>query len=179
VQSFPSTNPIVRNLPSIQLTLATGLLTRSDETNGLTVSNLAATSASGYLDADQSITKTPADIAGPIVVAAAADKSKVSGPTIQRTRVVAVANSHWLTNEFIDDLGNRRLLVNSMLWLTEEEQLLTVGAAPPQPRQLPWTNEREHAVVAVAVVGVPGAVVAAGVLQWSFGRRRRPTTRKR
>ncbi|MEY2571698.1 MAG: gliding motility-associatede transport system auxiliary component [Acidimicrobiaceae bacterium] len=181
VQSFPSANPIVRNIPSIELTLATGLLTTSDEGNGLTVSNLAATSSSGYLDADQSISKTAPDIAGPIVVAAAADQSRVAGSTtIERTRVVAVANSHWLTNEFVDDLGNRRLLVNSMLWLTEAEQLLTVGAAPPQPRALPWTNEREHAVVAVAVVGVPGAVVAVGVLQWMGGRRRRrPASRKR
>lgn len=178
VQSFPSTNPIVRNIPSIELTLATGLLTQSDEANGLTVSDLAATSSAGYLDADGSVSKTAADIAGPITVAAAADKSRVTGSTtISRTRVVAVANSHWLSNEFIDQLGNRRLLVNSMLWLTEEEQLLTVGAAPPTPRSLPWTNEREHVVVAVAVVGVPGTVVGVGVAQWLVGRRRRPSSR--
>ena len=178
VQSFPSTNPIVRNIPSIELTLATGLLTKSDEANGLTVSNLAATSSAGYLDADGSVSKSPADIAGPITVAAAADKSKVAGTsTISRSRVVAVANSHWASNEFIDQLGNRRLLVNAMLWLTEEEQLLTVAAAPPSPRSLPWTNEREHVVIAVAVVGVPGAVVGVGIVQWLIGRRTRPASR--
>jgi len=177
VESFPTTNPIVRGIPSLELTLATGLLTESDASRGLTVSNLAQTSDTGVLDIDRSLTPTAPDIDGPITLAAAADLSKVTGSTIERTRVVAVANSHWITNDFLDHLGNRRLLVNSMLWLTEEEQLLTVAAATPLPRELPWTNERERYVVAVAVVGVPGGIVALGVVQWWIGRRVRPATR--
>lgn len=180
VQRFPTTNPIVRAVPSLQLTLATGLLAQSDESKGLTVSTLATTSDAGYLDADQSLTKTAADIRGPILVAAAADASRVSGPsTIERTRVVAVGNSHFATNEFIDDLGNRRFLLSALLWLTEQEQLLTVGAAPPQPRQLPWTNERQATVVAVAVIGVPGAVLGVGAAQWLVAKRGRERGRRR
>jgi ABC-type uncharacterized transport system involved in gliding motility auxiliary subunit len=177
VQSFPSTNPIVRGIPSFELTLATGLLTHSNEAAGLTVSKLAQTSDSGVLDSDTSLSPSAPDIAGPITVAAAADSSRVSGSVIERTRVVAVGNSHWVTNEFIDHLGNRRLLVNSMLWLTEEEQLLTVAASTPLPRELPWTNERQRTVVAVTILGVPGIVVGVGVLQWAIGRRLRPATR--
>lgn len=174
VQSFPSANPIVRSVPSLELLLPTGLLTKSDPANGLTVSNLAATSNAGYLDADANFKRTPPDIAGPIVLAAAADQSRVVGSTIERTRVVAVANSHFISNAFLDRLGNKRLVVNSMLWLTEAEQLLTVGAATPRPRDLPWTSERQQVVVAVTVVMVPGAVLGLGVLQWWLGRRLRP-----
>lgn len=174
VQSFPSANPIVRSVPSLELLLPSGLLTRSDAANGLTVSKLAATSNAGYLDADANFKRSPADIAGPIVLAAAADRSRVAGATIERTRVVAVANSHFISNAFLDRLGNKRLIVNSMLWLSEAEQLLTVGAATPRPRDLPWTSERQQVVVAVTVVMVPGALLGLGVLQWWLGRRLRP-----
>jgi ABC-type uncharacterized transport system involved in gliding motility auxiliary subunit len=176
VQSFPSANPIVRSVPSIELLIPTGLLTTSDASKGLTVSNLAATSNAGFLDVDQGFSRSNPDIGGPITVAAAADASRVNGTMIERTRVVAVANSHWLSNGFLDRLGNRRLLVNSMLWLTEEEQLLTVGAATPRPRELPWTTERQQVVVALTIVAVPGAVLGLGMLQWWFGRRVRATS---
>jgi ABC-2 type transport system permease protein len=187
VQDFPTTNPIVRGVPSIQLTLATGLLGQSDEANGLTVSTLAQTSKAGFLDADGNFSPSSPDIGGPIPVAVAADASKVEssgetrvggdGARIVRTRVVAVGNSHFVENEFLGSLGNRRFVVNAMGWLAEDEQLLTVSTAPPQPRELPWTAERQRTVVAVAVIGVPSAVVALGVVVLVVGRRVRPATR--
>ncbi|MGI8662346.1 MAG: Gldg family protein [Acidimicrobiales bacterium] len=196
VQDFPSTNPVVRGVPSLQLTLATGVLGQSDAAKGLTVSSLAATSGAGFLDADGNLAPSAPDIAGPITVAVAADASRVDasgetrvggdGARIVRTRVVAVGNSHFVENEFLGALGNRRFIVNAMGWLAEDEQLLTVSTAPPQPRQLPWTAERQRNVIAATVIGVPGSVLALGVVQWLFGARgsarrrlRRPVVRKR
>jgi hypothetical protein len=160
---------------------------QSDNAHGLTVSNLAATSKAAFLDADQNFSPSPPDIGGPLTVAVAADASRVeqsgetrvgdNGPRIVRTRVVAVGNSHFVENDFLDSLGNRRFIVNAMGWLAEDEQLLTVSTAPPQPRELPWTAERQRNVVAVSVVAVPGAVLAAGVAQWIIGRRVRPAPR--
>ncbi len=182
VQDFPSTNPVVQGVPSMELTLATGLLGQSDEGHGLTVSHLAQTSSSGYLDADGSVTKTPPDIAGPVLLAVAADDSAVEssgetrvagdGARIVRTRIVAVGNSHFAENEFLDSFGNRRFLVNAMGWLAEEEQLLTVSTSPPQPRQLAWTAEHKRTVVAATMVAMPLCFLGLGVAQWARGRRR-------
>ena len=94
------------------------------------------------------------------------------GPRIVRTRVVAVANSHFVENEFLGSLGNRRFIVNALGWLAEDAQLLTVATAPPSPRELPWTAERQREVVAVSVIGVPGAVLVAGLAQNGVRRSR-------
>ncbi len=180
VSEFPTTNPVVDGVPSLQFPAPGGLLVDDLAADGLTVSRLAVTSAGGFVETkpDTELEFSDGDIPGPVVLAAAADDSRVEdagddgdGARIVRTRVFATGNSLWASNDFLDRLGNRRFAVNAFNWLAEQEQLLTVGAQPPQPRELVWTRERERRVAAVAIGLVPGGVVAAGIVQWLVRRR--------
>ena len=180
VEEFPTANPIVDGVPRLRFPAPGGLLVDPGDEAGLTVSRLAVTSDSGFIEVtpDAGIEPGPGDVPGPAVLAAAADDSEVrpdddgSGERIARTRVVAAGSSEWATNRFFNELGNRRFLVNALNWLTLEEQVLVVPARVSTVRELPWTAERQNQAIAVAVVLVPGAVVAAGIAHRVLARRR-------
>src|SRR5205823_4067082 len=122
------------------------------------------------------------DIPGPVIVAAAADDSKVEasgehrisggGARIVRTRVFVTGSDTWLTNDFLDRLGNRRFFVNALGWLTQDEQLLAATGQLNTDRSLPLTSERQARILIVTVGLVPGAIIGAGLLA-HFGLRRR------
>jgi ABC-type uncharacterized transport system involved in gliding motility auxiliary subunit len=178
VDNFPSVNPVDNGVPSLDFPAPGGLVVPESTRDGLTVSRLATTSAQGWVETniDTEVVFNAGDFPGPVVLAAAADDSGVVGSGssahIERTRVFVAGGSVWATNQFIDLLGNRRFILNAFNWLTEEEQLLTVATAPPQPRDFPWTPAREREVLLVTVGLVPGAVIAVGLGRWLVGRRR-------
>ena len=115
-------------------------------------------------------------------VAAAADDSRVEasgeqrvpggGARVVRTRVFVTGSDTWLTNGYLDNLSNRRFLVNALGWLTEEEQLLARTGQVNIDRSLPLTAERQARVLVVTVAVVPGLIVAAGLGANALFRRR-------
>jgi ABC-type uncharacterized transport system involved in gliding motility auxiliary subunit len=186
VEEFPSASPVVDGLEDARLNFPApgGLLVGGEEREGLTVARLAVTSEDGFVETrpEDEIRFSPGDIPGPVVLAAAADDSRVAptgetrlgedGPRIVRTRVLVTGNSLWATNQFLDRLGNRLFLLNGLGWLTEEEQVLTVAASISPVRELPWTPERQNRVIGIAVVLVPGAVIGLGLVHRLVARRR-------
>ena len=185
-EDFPTVNPVMDGIPRLQLPVGGGLLVEPRQREGLTVSRLAQSSGGSWLEAtpDDAIEPGPGDLPGPVVMAAAADDSRIQAGAdrrvpggrregVVRTRLVVTGSAEWPTNQLLDRLGNRRLLVNALGWLTEEEELLTVGTRLPDVRSLPWTTERQRSTLLVTVGLVPGLVVLAGLLQWWWRRRRR------
>jgi ABC-type uncharacterized transport system involved in gliding motility auxiliary subunit len=185
VEDFPSVNPIDNGVSRLQLPISGGLLldVPSDRT-GLTVSRLARTSDASWVETrpDEETARDPLDIPGPVLVAAAADDSRVatgsptvpggSGARIERTRVVAVGDSIFVTNQVLDNLSNGLFLLNAVNWLAEEEQLVATTSRPNPSRPLPLTPERQARILVVTVGLVPGAVVGAGLLLGVLRRRR-------
>ena len=187
-EDFPTANPVMDGIPRLQLPVTGGFLTQpSGETPpGLTVSRLAVSSGASWIESnpDAGFSRDAGDVPGPVVLAAAADDSRIEagaerrvGPRtagIVRTRVVVTGSAEWPTNQLLDRLGNRRLLVGSLSWLTQEEELLTVATRLPGSRPLPWTAERQRQTLFVTVGLVPGLVVLAGVASFAWRRRRQP-----
>ena len=180
VEDFPSASPVDDGVSRMQYPAGGGLVVDAGTRGGLTVERLALTSGQSYVvaDPDKSIAFQPGDIPGPVTVAAAADDSRVqAGPggpgsgTVLRTRVFATGGDVWATNAFIDQLSNRRILVNALAWLTEQDQLVAATSRPSQDRPLPLTAERRTKVLVITVGLVPGFIIGTGLLG-SFGRRR-------
>jgi ABC-2 type transport system permease protein len=190
-EDFPTANPVMDGIPRLQLPVAGGFLTQpSNETpSGLTVSRLAVSSDAAWIEStpDAGFSRDAGDVPGPVVLAAAADDSRIEAdaerrlgtgggrPGIVRTRVVVTGSAECPTNQLLDRLGNRRLLVGSLSWLTQEEELLTVATRLPGARPLPWTAERQRETLFVTVGLVPGLVVLAGVASFVWRRRRTPS----
>jgi hypothetical protein len=77
----------------------------------------------------------------------------------------ATGGDAWATNAFIGDLGNRRLLVNALAWLTQEEQLVAATSRPNQPPALPLTAERRTRILLITVGVVPGLIIGGGLVE--------------
>jgi hypothetical protein len=176
VEDLPSASPVNRGIDRLQFPAGGGLVVDAGTTGGLTVERLAVTSGQSWVESrpDQEQTLDPSDIPGPVTVAAAADASHLAGPKgtgVVRTRVFATGGVPWVTNQFIDNLGNRRLIVNALSWLTEGEQLVAATSRPNAPPALPLTPERRTEILFWTVGVVPGLIVGAGLTS-SYARRK-------
>ena len=186
VAGLGSANPVDRSVSRLHFPVSGALALDPAPGQGLTVDGLAATGNASYLATQPDVTL--ADVAGDphgaLVVAAAADRSRVDpGPDprvsgagsgrIVRARAVVTSGDAWATNAFLDDLGNRRFAVNALAWLTEQEQLVAATSRPNASRPLPFTPDLERKVAAVTIVAIPGAIIGAGALPLTLRRRRR------
>jgi ABC-type uncharacterized transport system involved in gliding motility auxiliary subunit len=170
---FPSSNPVVDNVPSVMTPAAAGLaVPNADPRAGLHVSTLARSSNDSILAADPE-DPSKGGFKGPVTVAAAADDSKVSGTNVHRTRLVVIGDVVMATNNAIGVLGNATMLGNALSWLAQDELLLTVGTHEPDDRPVVITPARRREAVAVTVVGVPALVLLLGGATLFLRRRRR------
>ena len=185
VNTFPTESPVAKDVSGALFVGAGGVTTAATEDTGLSVAKVAQSSDASYLHLDPSTTKyepQKGDRGGPVVIAGAGDRSMVQptgetrvpggGPSIARTRLLVVANAEWATNEFLGELGNRRLLANGINWLAGEEDIVAVGGENPDLRRLTLTPSRRTLMGAVSMGGLPGVAMLAGVLVWWRRRRR-------
>jgi ABC-type uncharacterized transport system involved in gliding motility auxiliary subunit len=106
------------------------------------------------------------DRAGPLPVMVAVSLAGPGG-SAQGGRLVVVGDADFAANGYVDLLGNRDLLLNSLSWLTDEEALIARRprevaeiARPLSPLVL--TERQAHGLFLVTVVLEPGLLVAAG-----------------
>lgn len=176
VRRYSSAHPIVRGLaptyfPGVeQVTLDTAL-----QVGGLTINRLADTSPLSYLETDP---LTPAfdpakDSAGPITIAAAADRSRVvSERQIARTRVVVVGDVDFATSAFVNRAANGRFLLQTIGWLTLDDDLIPLSSNVGADRPLQLTDARVAYARILGVALIPALFLLGGALTWALRRRR-------
>ncbi|HUR74178.1 MAG TPA: Gldg family protein [Sporichthya sp.] len=185
VNRFPTVSPVVKDVSGLQVVGGGGITTASAEREGLSVAKLAESSEKSWLEQNSRVLKLePAngDRAGPVVLAATADASRIlakgetrvagNGPSIERTRLMVVADADFACNALFGEADNGRFFVNALNWLAGEEDLVVVGGEEPDLRRLSLTDARRKQLGMVSMAGIPGAVAAAGVLCW-YRRRKR------
>jgi ABC-type uncharacterized transport system involved in gliding motility auxiliary subunit len=128
---------------------------------GVSVTPLARTSPESWGETDrqaleQGSAKPDAqDPKGPLTVAVVATKDK--------TRLVVYGTSNLAANQFLNLQGNRDFFLNTVSWLAEEEDQISVR--PKDSRQNPiFLSARQGQLVFwLPVVVLPGLVLAGGV----------------
>src|SRR5213594_917527 len=98
----------------------------------------------------------PADPKGPLTVAAVATKDKA--------RIVVYGTSNLAANQFLNLQGNRDFFLNTVSWLAEEEDQISI--LPRDARQTPVLLNANQAqlVFLLPVIVVPGLVLAGSVV---------------
>lgn len=185
VNSFPTVNPVVNQVSGVRMVGGGGITTAAAEREGLSVAKLAESSDRSWLEQNQHTLKLEpdqGDRSGPIVLAASADSSRLlangekrvsgNGPSIERSRVVLVADADWACNALFSEADNGRMFLNALNWLAGEEDLVVVGGDEPDLRRLDLTEGRRRQLGMVSVVGLPGLATAAGLLCWARRRKR-------
>jgi ABC-type uncharacterized transport system involved in gliding motility auxiliary subunit len=105
------------------------------------------------------------DMKGPLSVAVA---GTISSGEDKKTegRFVATGTSLIAANTFLNFQSNRDFVMNSINWLSADEDLISIRATPPESQHLNMNAEQMRRVLVLGVFGIPILIVLAGVLVW-------------
>jgi ABC-type uncharacterized transport system involved in gliding motility auxiliary subunit len=164
-------HPITRDLAGITTLFPVARSVGSVKTppTGVSVQPLARTSPESWGETDRAslqagqVKPDPQDPKGPLGVAAVATKDKA--------RLVVVGTSNLAANQFLNLQGNRDFFLNTVSWLAEQEDLISIRPKDSKQSPIFLTSQQAQAVFFIPVVIVPGLVIVGGVL--NFVRRRR------
>jgi ABC-type uncharacterized transport system involved in gliding motility auxiliary subunit len=169
VQQYES-HPITRDLGGVTtlFPLTRSVTPAKAPAQGLTVQPLARTSPQSWGETNREALQRgeaqpdPADLRGPLAVAAVATKDKA--------RIVTYGTSNLASNQFLNLQGNRDFFLNTVSWLAEEEDQISIR--PKDVRQSPvfLTAQQGQAVFLLPVVVLPAVVLGGGII--AFVRRR-------
>jgi ABC-type uncharacterized transport system involved in gliding motility auxiliary subunit len=98
----------------------------------------------------------PQDQRGPLPVAAVATKDK--------SRIVAYGTSNLASNQFINLQGNRDFFLNTVSWLAEEEDQISIRAKDARQAPVFLNAQQGQAVFLLPVVVLPALVLVGGIV---------------
>jgi gliding motility-associatede transport system auxiliary component len=101
---------------------------------------------------------------GPFTIAAAG--SYRTGKENSQGRFVVIGSSAWAANSFINFNGNRDLAMNTMNWLSSDEDLISIRPKDRDDRRITMTRAQLNWVGITALGILPLGIVIAGVTVW-------------
>ena len=155
-------------------------------TNGHTAQRIIETSRSSWAETDlKGLTSgQPAklddnDKKGPVSLGAAVSAPATESTTKPdpkatdnqpdkkaETRVVAIGDSDFASNAALGVQGNRDLFLNSVNWLAQQENLISIRPRDPEDRRITLTAAGQNLLRLVTILLVPGLIFLAGIQTW-------------
>ncbi|MBV8053155.1 MAG: GldG family protein [Acidobacteriaceae bacterium] len=106
----------------------------------------------------------PKNRKGPMTIAAAGTYN--TGKQDSQGRFVVVGSSSWAENSFINFNGNSDLALNTVDWLSSDEDLISIRPKEREDRRVTMTRAQLSLVRSVSQFILPLIVVVAGVSVW-------------
>ena len=106
----------------------------------------------------------PKNKKGPLTIAAAGTYN--TGKENSQGRFVVVGSSSWLANGFIHFNGNSDLALNTINWLSSDEDLISIRPKEREDRRITMTRAQLSWVRATSQFLLPAIVVVAGIGVW-------------
>lgn len=116
------------------------------------------------------------DKKGPISLAAAVSAPATNAPPAPagkdanapkpETRVVVFGDSDFASNAWLGTQGNRDLFLNTLNWLAQQENLISIRPREAEDRRITLTQDQEQRIFYLTVIIVPGLILLAGVQTW-------------
>ena len=86
--------------------------------------------------------------------------------TPPETRLVVIGDSDFATNGVVGIQGNRDMFLNTVNWLAQQENLISIRAREPEDRRLTLTADQQRRLYWLSLRFVPGFVLGTGVYTW-------------
>lgn len=129
---------------------------------GMSLQPLARTSAQSWGETNRDALQRgeaqpdPQDARGPLPVAAVATKEKA--------RIVTYGTSNLASNQFLNLQGNRDFFLNTVSWLAEEEDQISIRPKDARSAPVFLSAQQGQAVFLLPVVVLPALVLAGGIV---------------
>ena len=81
-------------------------------------------------------------------------------------RVAVIGDSDFASNGALGIQGNRDLALNTINWLAQQENLISIRPRLPEDRRITLTADQQWRLQVIALFMIPAAVIGAGLLTW-------------
>jgi ABC-type uncharacterized transport system involved in gliding motility auxiliary subunit len=108
------------------------------------------------------------DLKGPVSLAVVATKDLGEN---KKARLVVFGDSDFASNQAYGTQGNGNLFLNTISWLAQDENFISIRAKNPEDRRLTMTEAQGRLVSSVMLLFLPVGVIIAGVSVWMKRRR--------
>jgi ABC-type uncharacterized transport system involved in gliding motility auxiliary subunit len=98
---------------------------------------------------------------------ATGDKSEVPK---REARIAVVGDSDFVANFALGIQGNRDLFLNTLNWLSQQENLISIRPKDPEDRRITLTADQQRWVSIFALLILPAAIFGAGIYNWARRR---------
>lgn len=146
------------------------------------VTSLARTSSSSWLEKNSENKNVEynedVDKKGPISIAVAVEKTPApeegeENDKKEKLRLVVVGDSDFAVDGFSDALGNQDFFLNSINYLAEEEELISIRPKDEEERTVALTGNQSKTIFYGTVFGMPAIIIAVGILVWVRRRKKK------
>jgi ABC-type uncharacterized transport system involved in gliding motility auxiliary subunit len=164
VSSYES-HPIVSDLKNTFTGFPVARSLQIKNTDKSTVAKLFSTSdraiATTKLTTNEVNPADPSNKKGPFTLGAAGSYN--TGKPNNPGRFVVIGSSGFLTNGMIGFQGNRDLAVNSVNWLSSDEDLISIRPKEAEDRRLSATQRQMNVFAYTDLLAIPLMIIVAGV----------------
>jgi hypothetical protein len=140
--------------------------------NGITVETLLSTNERSWgetnVKSGEAAFDEKTDLKGPVSLAVVATKDLGEN---KKSRLIVFGDSDFASNSYFGQQGNGNLFMNSVTWLAQDENFITIRPKNPEDRRLTMTEAQGRLVSYVAVLLLPASILIAGVSVWMKRRR--------
>lgn len=102
------------------------------------------------------------DTAGPLSIGVAATKQDGS----QQARLVVIGNSNYAANQWINLQHNGDLFFNTVDWLAQDSNLISIRPKSATSRNVTLTNAQSTFLWWLDLILLPGIVIVSGIVIW-------------
>ena len=102
---------------------------------------------------------------------AGGDDGDGEGDAPLQARLAVFGDSDFAANGAVGIQGNRDLILNTINWLAQQENLIAIRPREPEDRRLTLTADQQTRIYWITLLLLPGVILAAGVYTW-WSRRR-------
>ncbi len=104
------------------------------------------------------------DIKGPLTVAVSGTLSGEGDK--KQGRFVVLGTSQIAENNILGFQSNRDFIMNTVNWLSEDEDLISIRSTPPESQHLNINAEQMRRILILGVFGIPVMIIVLGTLVW-------------
>jgi ABC-type uncharacterized transport system involved in gliding motility auxiliary subunit len=152
--------------------------------NGHTPQTIAETGPRSWAEADikglmttgqVSLDEAKGDKKGPVSIAAAVSAPVQSSgappalgdtPEKAETRIVVYGDSDFVANAGLGIQGNRDLFLNTLGWLSQQENLIAIRPKDADDRRITLTATQQQNIMWLSLIIIPGFIFVSGVYTW-------------